>query len=496
MKILLVEDSPADADIFCEHLQYGGGDEFQVLWADKLADALRRLDQESFDVVLLDLNLPDSNGIKTLEKLRSLYPAMPVLILTGLDDAHIGIESVKNGAQDYLVKGQPSRDSIIRSLHYAVERKRLEMLNSESARKASESEAALQLALRAANTGFWSWDIVRNKHETNAEIGRIFDETDCTSFENFMQRIYLPDLGLVQATIKQCLEGKEDFELQFRVQWRDKSIHWVRAMGMTVFDQAGRAEKLTGILNDVTKQLNQQAEDKKLAILQQQSEFTAVLAHDLKGPILGSQRLLQLMRDGKFGPYSERFGEAFDQLFGCNQSLLILIHNVLDRYRLSSEENFLCVQRVEMTKILEAAIKETEILVRNSKLNLIVDDRSSGAIYGDALAMTRVLCNLIGNATRYTPPGGTIELCAYNDGDKGILEVTDSGSGIPPEQQEQIFERYYRGHNNTRADGLGLGLYLCRQLLERQSGAIYCLNTGERGAAFRIEMPLAQSQVA
>ena len=129
MRILMVEDNPGDVRLLREHLV---GDRrvaelFQVVHVDRLALALESLERSSFEVVLLDLSLPDSQGIDTLKTMREAKPSMPIVVLTSIDDEVLGLQLLQSGAQDYLVKGEVTSSLLRRSVHYAVERKRAEV---------------------------------------------------------------------------------------------------------------------------------------------------------------------------------------------------------------------------------------------------------------------------------------------------------------------------------------------------------------------------------
>jgi serine phosphatase RsbU (regulator of sigma subunit) len=125
IKVLLVEDNAGDALLLRETL---ADTEAQIAWShdQKLADALGRLEKEKFDVVLLDLSLPDSHGIETFRKIQRRAPDAPVVMLTGLDDETVAVEAMQQGAQDYLVKGGTDGHALLRSMRYAIERTRRE----------------------------------------------------------------------------------------------------------------------------------------------------------------------------------------------------------------------------------------------------------------------------------------------------------------------------------------------------------------------------------
>ena len=124
LSILLVEDNAGDARLVQEHLRQSGGG-FDTEHVSRLDAAMDALYHRAFDLVLLDLSLPDSAGLRSLTKLRESTPGIPVVVLTGLDDDQTGIAAVQAGAQDYLVKGEITPRSLARALRYAMERSAL-----------------------------------------------------------------------------------------------------------------------------------------------------------------------------------------------------------------------------------------------------------------------------------------------------------------------------------------------------------------------------------
>ncbi|MBM3933514.1 MAG: response regulator [SAR202 cluster bacterium] len=154
-KILLIEDNPGDARFIREMLSQGLGANHRVKWAQKLGDGLTLLANETFDVLLLDLSLPDSHGLMTLEQIHPSYPNLPVVVLTGLDDEKKGLESIHKGAEDYLVKGKTESQLLVKSIRYAIERRRtaeaLLVKEQENTRLEILRQTAVAMAHHAQN---------------------------------------------------------------------------------------------------------------------------------------------------------------------------------------------------------------------------------------------------------------------------------------------------------------------------------------------------------
>jgi PleD family two-component response regulator len=134
MRVLLVEDNPGDLRLTAEALRESTAVEFRITSRALLGDAIEQLETVPFDAVLLDLSLPDSQGLSTVLRLLAAAPGMPTVVLTGVDDEELGSQAIASGAQEFLVKGQVDGDTLRRTLRYAIERCRLEAQLSQASR--------------------------------------------------------------------------------------------------------------------------------------------------------------------------------------------------------------------------------------------------------------------------------------------------------------------------------------------------------------------------
>jgi DNA-binding NtrC family response regulator len=124
IKVLLIEDNPGDARLIREMLVDPARERYQFEYADRLSRGLEHLENGGVDVVLLDLSLPDSQGLDGFDRVQAKVPAVPVVVLTGFDDEALAVEAMRHGAQDYLVKGDVDSTVLNRAVRYSVERKR------------------------------------------------------------------------------------------------------------------------------------------------------------------------------------------------------------------------------------------------------------------------------------------------------------------------------------------------------------------------------------
>jgi DNA-binding response OmpR family regulator len=151
MQILLIEDDQVDARAIRGMLQDTSGSQCDITHVGRLSDGLEKLVQDGIDVVLLDLGLPDSQGLEALNQLRAQTPGVPVIVLTGADSETLALGAVQYGAEDYLIKGQVDGRSLMRSMHYAIERRRL-LQELEDSQQREQRERELRMLERAVPT--------------------------------------------------------------------------------------------------------------------------------------------------------------------------------------------------------------------------------------------------------------------------------------------------------------------------------------------------------
>lgn len=227
LKVLLIEDNPADAALVEDCLGDVEGASFHLLWSDRLAVGLRRLAQGDIDVVLLDLALPDSFGLATLDRAVAQAPLAPILVMTGLDDSQVGLDAVRRGACDYLVKGRFSGPDLARALRYAVERRRWDA-------DRERQEAELRLVTEQLPAILWTTD---GQLRISSVLGaglvslklRPQDAVGLSLFE-FLRTKDSEHVAI--AAHRRALEGSsEHFELDWQARWFQVRVEPLRARG-------------------------------------------------------------------------------------------------------------------------------------------------------------------------------------------------------------------------------------------------------------------------
>ena len=278
LKVLLVEDNPGDVLLLQEFLLDVSSTQVNLLAVERVLDALNCLGKESFDVILLDLSLPDSQGLETFYTIHARFPAIPIIVLTGLADETIATKAVQQGAQDYLLKGQVSGNLLVRSMRYAIERQR-----SEEALRQSE-ERFRQLAENIQEV-FWMSNA--NSHQllyVSPAYEKVWGRSLASLYANqtWMETIHPSDRNRVQtAYFEKALLG---YEQKYRIIRPDGSIRWIWDRGFPIVNN-GEVHRIVGIAEDISER--QQAEEKireQAALLDISTD--AILVRDLENRIL------------------------------------------------------------------------------------------------------------------------------------------------------------------------------------------------------------------
>lgn len=377
-KVLLIEDNPGDARLIIEYLAPAGEARFNVTVAGRLDSGKNLLDDEIYDIVLLDLNLPDSDGLATFEHLHSHSPLVPVIVLTGLDSDEIGIAAMHKGAQDYLFKGDANRSALVRSIRYSIERAQLEF---------------------------------------------------------------------------QILETNRS--LEHRVELRTQELEAAREL-------ASRSEKLALI-----------------------GQWSGGIAHDLRNP-LGAISNAAFYLKRRFNAGEASFDDDdFSQWIDLIGREVTRANDVITNLLSNGSNKELVLSNIRIGDVIQDSL-DSFTLSENVLLSLIIDSNLP-PVFGDASQLTRVFQNLMANAQDAMQNDGRLSIGAQGKEESVEIVISDTGSGISPENLEKIFEPLY----TDKTHGTGLGLAICQEIISKHNGSISVESEVGAGASFTILIPIA-----
>lgn len=373
-RLLLIEDSKVDAMEAQAAIESKAPGEFQFVVCQTIEEALQKLESETFDVISLDLNLPDAERLTGLIRLQEHARNTPLVVMTGQNEPALALEAIIHGAQDFVVKGVSNYgDLLARVLNHAIERKKLNNLSLQA------------------------------------------------------------------------------LEIEHRV------------------------------LNEVLRQSQFVEVSDRLNSKLQRDEFIAALAHDVKNPLVGEQRVLaSILSDGK-SVLPPQYYDSLLSLRRSNQSLLLILSNLIDVYNLESGEREFVFENLDLIKIIDEVIENFEHLLESSAVTIVKHDfPETFAVKLDVTAFVRVFSNLLHNACKFGKKGSVVNLYLESDSEKFQFKVESIGTAIREENKSILFKRFKRSLlGQEYSHSSGLGLYLCKRLVEGHNGTIECISNGE-----------------
>ncbi|MGZ4732449.1 MAG: ATP-binding response regulator [Terriglobales bacterium] len=363
--VLLIEDNPGDADLVRLRL-VDGKTKVEVSCVNRLSDGLASLKEKSPGVILLDLNLPDSQGAETFRKVLEKAPDVPVVILSGQDDEDLAIKALHQGVQDYLVKGAISSNGLDRAMRYAVERQAL--------------------------------------------------------------------LRSLEMSRKQQLEFK--------------------------------------------------------------NQFLSHVSHELRTPLTCIHQFVTILIDGLAGEVSPEQREHLKTILRSVNQLGAMVRDLLEASRAESGKIRIEPRCVVIGDLIRQAVTMMQPAAREKGVGLEVGvDTRIPFVHGDPGRILEVLINLVENGIKFTPPGGSVTAQAclvQTDPDFVYISVADTGCGIAAEARALVFERLYQDPNavDNNRKGLGLGLFIAKELINLHGGRIWVASEPGNGATFSFTLPL------
>jgi PAS domain S-box-containing protein len=471
-KVLVVDDEKRIRDACRKMLTRDG---FEVAVAEDGEEGLERIESEHFDLILLDLMMPGLSGFDVLERVKALHPDTAIIVITGYATVEHSIEAMKKGAFDFIPKPfspQDLRLVISKALEYirtlkdiANEKSRMRVLINYLQDGVMATDADKNIAL--ANPAF-----VKMMGRPGEEvIGQPADQ--------------LVEIDRVREMIDQALttESEKPVEVVEEIDLDDQVL---AARAVPFCDRVGRTLGTVTVLHDITTA-------KKMD--QMKNDFVSMVSHEIRSPLNSVLMQLKVVLDGLAGDLTEKQRDILSRSSGRIKSLVDLSTELLDLARIESglitqekekvDPNQLLADQVEFHRPEAQAKKQTLVLADHPQLPPLWANRQN---------IDEVLSNLITNAIHYTPEGGTITVDAKTENDYLALSVQDNGLGIPEEERDRIFSRFYRVKNeNTRhITGTGLGLPIVKSIVEAHQGRIKLESAEDEGTTFYVYLPLIE----
>lgn len=288
------------------------------------------------------------------------------------------------------------------------------------------------------------------------------------------------------------------FECSSLHQQKCGNMFWASTTLTALYNAAGELKGFTLLIRDLTEQVKSTEERKQLAVLREREDFMAALTHDLKNPLIGGNRILQLFTNGTMGALTPDQQSILGKLQQSNQALIDMLSNLTAIYRMQRDVNSLNIQSVDIVSLLGDVCHDISAIADHANVRLIKNiDTSITEIEADYNFIRRVVQNLLDNALKFTPKGGTVELRLSKRSENILIEVEDTGPGLSEEEKERVFEKFWQGVEGKRyVPGTGLGLNLCKQVVDAHGGTIRCHSQLGLGTCMQVTLPVQQPKTA
>jgi PAS domain S-box-containing protein len=358
------------------------------------------------------------------------------------------------------------------------------------------SEQRLALAVEASGQGLWDWDVAADTAHLSPEYLALIGGRETAvhpALEYLRSRIHRDDLAAVDARMKAHFAGETPRStIEFRMRRESGEYIWLRGVGrVTDRDASGAPLRMVGVVTDITesKTLERQLAEAN----RQKDDFLAVLSHELRNPLAPVLASLQLLRRGDTSIEQRSQGLAIIERQIAQ--LTRLVDDLLDVTRVARGKVHLRREAVDLAGLVSRALEDhrSAFSAAGVELRAAVISRPIW-IDGDENRLVQVIANLLGNAAKFTPAGGRVQVTLAREGSDAVLTVADSGVGIEPELIGRVFEPFAQAEKtlDRSRHGLGLGLALVKALVEQHGGTITADSDGPgRGSRFTLTLPIA-----
>jgi PAS domain S-box-containing protein len=517
IRLLLVEDNPADARVVERHLKDAGLTQVNCDIVQTAGDAAQRLQTCEYDLVLLDLGLPDATGLQALRALRAVADLTPIIVLTGSDDFRQGLVAVREGAQDYLEKRRVNAGMLSRVVSYSVERSMFHRDLLRATRRYQDLFNNVPVALFTANQD----GVLRT---ANAACVKLLG---CQGIPlgqvNFLDLLFEPGKRAHFLDVMSRQRMVESWETEIQ-DCRGNKLH-VMVNTAPLYNTQRAFLGWEGCLTDISmlKQTLEERDRLETNLRQAQKleaigQLAAGIAHEINTPTqyvgdnlrflkesfgeldglltnlvkVGGAPAGKLLADADFDYLKEEIPRALNQsLEGVDRVAKIV----------RAMKEFSHPAREKTATDLNRAIQST-ITVASNEWKYVADiemdlDANLPAVHCSPAEFNQVVLNIVVNAAHAigdvvgdgAKGKGKIRVKTRPDGEWAVVEISDSGAGMPPDVQRRIFEPFFTTKEVGKGTGQGLAI-AHNVIVEKHGGTIKVSSAPGKGTTFTIRLPI------
>lgn len=452
---------------------------YEVCLAVNGKDGLQQIHDYHYDIILLDLMMPELSGFDVLAQVKSLHPDTVVIVISGYATLEHSVDAMKNGAFDFIPKPF-TPDHLRVTVAKAID-------HTRALRDISQTQSRLRTMVNRLSDGVMCTNhdhrVVLANPAFLRMIGSQSESVRGCVIDEFIDRTELRNI-IYQA---QDMPENEYTELTGEMTFNgpDRSDQIVLSVRCAPFrDRSGRNLGVITVLHDITalKQMDRM-----------KSEFVSMVSHEIRSPMNSVLMQLRVVLDGLAGELTPKQKEILERASEKIDNLAQMTSELLDLARI---ESGLISQEREHVNMLSIIRDQVAFHLPRAEFASVIIDLDVPETLPPVLAnrrnMEEVLSNLITNAIKYSPNGGRVSVSASSGSDYLLIRIQDSGIGIDAEDKNRIFQRFYRVKNEkTRyIQGTGLGLALVKSILESHQGRIKVDSQPGEGSTFFVFLPL------
>ncbi|MEM8722553.1 MAG: ATP-binding protein [Cyanobacteria bacterium P01_G01_bin.39] len=497
LKALIIDDNPNDRALAWREIKklFPQLQHWSIINESDFKVALQ---DQPFNLVITDYHLGWTTGLDILHRIKECRPDCPVIMFTGTGSEEIAVKAMKAGLDDYVIKSPRHYIRLATAVRSAWQR-------SQQKQALEQIQQSYDRFFERVPLGLYRLNSRGEILETNSALVKILG---CEQVEDLLGtnlQIHHLQPESYRRWQQQLLqvEAKEEFEGQIRSQQGD--LVWVRHQAIAIKDYQGNLICYEGALADITA--SKQAEFERLELLNREryakeeaeklnrikDEFLATLSHELRTPLNAIIGWVQLLNQGNMS--KSQFAKAISVITRNAKAQNQLIDDLLDVSRIIRGKMKLQFESANLSNLLLESIDTVYPTAEAKKVQIetkiepkIID------VKVDAERLQQVFWNLLINAVKFTPMGGSVTVSTEIQPNKVLINFSDTGQGIAPEILPYVFDRFRQAEtkSSTRTQGgLGLGLAIVRHLLELHGGNVRAHSLGlGKGATFSVELPL------
>lgn len=502
--ILLIDHLTPDVQSIKSYLA-DAGIKYDLHHTESLFEGLNYISTHAVELAIIELDLPDSQGFKTVTTYMERASNVPVVIVTNTNNEIIGNQSVKAGAQDYLIKSQMDSKLFGRAIRFALQRSKVKMKLEKTAKELETNRKRFLDAQEMARFGTWEMDIVSNEMNWSDEIYRIFSFNPGSlspTLTEYLNYVHLEDRDLVEDFFDSLIKDGEQLAIEHRILVEGTNVRYLTIQGKIQVDEATGKILLVGSIQDVTerKVSEKLIIDKNISsrTAKIQEEVLSDLSFQIRTPLSSVVNLLFLLENTDKSTSQENYindlKTSVDDLSLSVNNLLNFSVMVTDNVKLEEEE-FNIREFLQGTKNVVAIKAEQADL----KIGLNIAEKLPEKLISDQKKLTQILYNLVDNAIKYGNTGGHVIISAGMEEISAsevnlILTVEDNGKGIDKDKIAQLLEadKLLLEANLDQEPGKKrqLGIAIVSKLAKTMKGSMQISSHVGKGSNFTISIPV------